>query len=110
MYDAFIGTPGGGTTAGGTVNFKFEMGWLRGMPGYTLFQEYGTRNGIVAMGAIAFGRDMLNEAVLANLAKGEAEYAAEVAAGWRTAFTGGKVSTRAYRPNVTWWRKSEMDA
>lgn len=109
MYDAFIGTPGGGNTAKGTMKFRFEMGWLRGMPNYTLFQEYGTRNGIVAMDAIGYGRDMLAEALLANLAKSKEQYAREVAAGWRSAFAGGKVSTRAYRPRTNWWKKSEVD-
>lgn len=59
MYDAFIGTLGGGTTAGGKYKFRFELGWLNGQPGYTLFQEYGTAGGVKGMEALERGREEL---------------------------------------------------
>lgn len=34
--------------------YRFELGWLNGTPGYAIFQEQGTRNGVVAMDSIGF--------------------------------------------------------
>lgn len=54
MHDSFVATKGNGITTLNKkkVRFHVEFGWLRGMPSYTLFQEYGTRNGVVAMNAL----------------------------------------------------------
>jgi len=34
--------------------YRFEFGWLDGTPGYAIFQEQGTKNGVKAMNSIAY--------------------------------------------------------
>lgn len=38
-----------------------QVGWLTGRPGYAIFQEYGTRGGIVAMGALQKAGDYIEQ-------------------------------------------------
>lgn len=54
MHDSFVATRGNGITTlnNKRVRFHVEFGWLRGMPQYTLFQEFGTQDGIRAMNAL----------------------------------------------------------
>lgn len=37
--------------------YKFEFGWLDGTPGYSIFQEHGTKNGVAAMNSLAFATE-----------------------------------------------------
>lgn len=36
------------------AKYKFEFGWLNGEPGYAIFQEHGTKNGVRAMHALEY--------------------------------------------------------
>lgn len=40
-------------------NYRFEFGWLEGKPGYAIFQEQGTKNGVQAMNAIAYATEFM---------------------------------------------------
>lgn len=110
MYDAFIMTPGGGTTrkGKGKVRFFAEMGWLKGMPEYTLFQEYGTKNGIKAMNALDAGRYDLRTQIEDDHARDIKEMERQIAEGFFFALRKGLVS-RTSQPNATWWNKSKVD-
>ncbi len=49
--------------------FSLFVGWNRGEPGYTIFQELGTKNGVIAMNSISQAQEyMLSQ--LRALAKG----------------------------------------
>lgn len=39
---------------GANGNYRFEFGWINGTPGYAIFQEQGTKNGVRAMNSIAY--------------------------------------------------------
>lgn len=39
--------------------YRFRLGWLDGTPGYAIFQEQGTRNGVIAMNALGYTMDFL---------------------------------------------------
>lgn len=41
--------------------YKVNLGYLAGKPGYAIFQEYGTRQGLVGVEALRFARDRLDE-------------------------------------------------
>ena len=93
MHDNFIGTRGSGTKitrSGKSVRFFFELGWLEGMPNYTLFQEFGTRNGIVGMNALARAREEIQWGIEEELTKNKDALAKDIqgallahVAGWR---------------------------
>lgn len=114
MYKAFKPAPGGGRTSvkkggqRGSVKFYYEMGWLDGMPDYTLFQEYGTSRGIEAMNAIGWGQQAIEDYVRGALAHSKAEYARQLAEGWAIALRTGTLN-RSYRPGAAWWAKSAAD-
>lgn len=38
------------------TKYEFYFGWIDGTPGYSIFQELGTKNGIVAMHALQYAR------------------------------------------------------
>lgn len=43
-------------------NYSATIGWLDGKPGYAIFQELGTKNGVVGMNAVAQANEyMLSE-------------------------------------------------
>lgn len=47
--------------SGGKVgkNYRFDIGWLDGRPGYAIFQEVGTKNGVKAMESIQYTLDFM---------------------------------------------------
>lgn len=48
------------TWKGGKVGphkYKFEFGWLNDEPGYSIFQEHGTKNGVKAMNSLAYAME-----------------------------------------------------
>lgn len=53
--------------------YRAEVGWLDGRPGYAIFQEQGTRNGIVAMNALREAGDYI-EAEMDKLGRGGYKY------------------------------------
>jgi hypothetical protein len=46
---------------GGNGALVAQVGWLGGRPGYAIFQEYGTRTGIVAMNALQVAGDYIEQ-------------------------------------------------
>ena len=45
--------------------YRFELGWLDGKPGYSIFQEQGTKSGVIGMNALGYTLEWLrNEVVL----------------------------------------------
>lgn len=55
------------------TRYRAEVGWLDGRPGYAIFQEHGTRNGIVGMDALRKAGDYI-EAEMDKLARGGYKY------------------------------------
>ncbi len=53
--------------------YRAEVGWLDGRPGYAIFQEHGTRNGIVAMDSLRKAGDYI-EAEMDKLGRGGYKY------------------------------------
>jgi len=43
----------------GNGNYRFEFGWLNGTPGYAIFQEQGTKNGVRAMNSIGYATEFM---------------------------------------------------
>lgn len=43
--------------------YKFQVGWVNGEPGYAIFQEQGTKNGIKAMNAIGYTTEWLRNEI-----------------------------------------------
>lgn len=43
--------------------YLFEIGWLDGRPGYAIFQEYGTKNGVKAMKILATYQRLIAEEI-----------------------------------------------
>jgi hypothetical protein len=43
--------------------YRFEIGWLDGRPGYAIFQEQGTKNGVKAMESIAYALEFARREV-----------------------------------------------
>jgi len=43
----------------GKNKYSFQFGWIDGAPGYSVFQEYGTKNGVTAMNAIQYTADFV---------------------------------------------------
>lgn len=41
--------------------YKFNVGWIDGEPGYAIFQEQGTKNGVVGMNAIGYATDFVKQ-------------------------------------------------
>jgi hypothetical protein len=41
--------------------YTFKMGWVTGEPAYSIFQEYGTKNGIVGMDALGYATEFLRK-------------------------------------------------
>ncbi len=39
--------------------YRFQLGWVNGEPGYSIFQEQGTKNGVKGMNSIAYTTDWL---------------------------------------------------
>ena len=39
--------------------YEFTVGWLDGTPGYSVFQEYGTKNGVAAMNSLQYTADFM---------------------------------------------------
>jgi hypothetical protein len=37
--------------------YEFKFGWINGVPGYSIFQEYGTSHGIKGMHSIQYARE-----------------------------------------------------
>lgn len=115
MYRAFKGTPGGGRTSsqprgrGVKLKFFFEMGWLDRMPGYTLFQEYGTKNGIKAMDALGYAEYALQANVIDSHYRNKDEFLKAVANGFEGALKTGKWKPSVRRPSANWWAKNAMN-
>jgi hypothetical protein len=40
-------------------NYSLRVGWVDGRPGYAIFQEHGTRNGVAAMNAIQQAQEQM---------------------------------------------------
>lgn len=53
----------------GKKSLVSTVGWVRGQPGYAVFQEFGTKNGIVAMDSISQTTEYMR-GLLQALAKG----------------------------------------
>lgn len=54
----------------GPGKYKFKVGWLDGTPGYAIFQEQGTKRGVVAMNALGYVTEyMRNEMKLMETGK-----------------------------------------
>lgn len=49
--------------------YRFRVGWITGEPGYAIFQEQGTKNGVKAMNAIGYTNEWLR-AEIALLGRG----------------------------------------
>jgi hypothetical protein len=43
----------------GKAKYEFALGWLNGEPGYSIFQEHGTKNGVQAMNSLQYASDFL---------------------------------------------------
>lgn len=56
MQKAFT-TDGGRRTSANRYDFK--IGWITGEPGYSIFQEYGTKNGVKAMHTMLYVREFI---------------------------------------------------
>lgn len=39
--------------------YKFRFGWIDGEPGYSIFQEHGTSNGVVGMESLAYAMEFV---------------------------------------------------
>jgi len=39
--------------------YVVDIGWINGTPGYSIFQEHGTKNGIVGMNAVGYVTDWI---------------------------------------------------
>jgi len=61
--------------------YRAEVGWLTGRPGYAIFQEHGTRNGIVAMNALQAASDYVSEQ-MDKLGRGGSRYTRNVSWDW----------------------------
>lgn len=66
------------------------VGWLDGRPGYTIFQEHGTRRGIVAMNALQAAGDYI-EQEMDKLARGGSKYRRNTNWDWSAPTYGGEV-------------------
>lgn len=62
--------------------YKFEFGWLDGEPGYSIFQEHGTKNGVQAMNSLAFATEFVR-AELRLLGSNPAAFRATRASQWK---------------------------
>lgn len=104
LHNAFVGTKGSGVTRIGTrkVRFYFEMGWLRGMPNYTLFQEYGTRNGIKAMNALMRARQEITWNILEESTNSLDALAKDIAGNWLGSIKGTKARGAIALKNDIW--------
>lgn len=63
--------------------YRAEVGWLTGRPGYAIFQEYGTRNGIKGMGALQQASDYIARE-MDKLGKGGSKYTRNVQWDWKS--------------------------
>lgn len=66
--------------AGGKYRFRF--GWINGTPGYAIFQEQGTKNGIVAMNALGYATEFLRNE-LRLLGHSRKSFRATAASRWK---------------------------
>lgn len=41
------------------AKYEFLVGWLDGTPGYSVFQEYGTKSGVTAMNSLQYTADFM---------------------------------------------------
>lgn len=41
--------------------YRFRFGWINGTPGYSIFQEYGTKNGVVGMDALGYAAEFFRK-------------------------------------------------
>lgn len=61
--------------------YRAEVGWLTGRPGYAIFQEHGTRTGIIAMNALQAANDYVAQE-MDKLASGGYKYSRNVQWDW----------------------------
>lgn len=73
--------------SGGVVG---TVGWLNGRPGYAIFQEHGTRTGIVAMDALRQAGDYI-EREMDKLGKGGFKYRRNTDWNWSEPTYGGQI-------------------
>lgn len=72
----------------GDRRYKIQLGYLSGQPGYSIFQEYGTRNGLRGVEAIRAARDHF-QANAKRLNAGGRVYVERVGWDWKAKGYGG---------------------
>jgi hypothetical protein len=70
MYTRVRSRIRGGT--GKNQRFVIQVGWDEGKPGYAIFQEYGTKNGVVGMNALGQAHEFML-ARIRRMASGQIE-------------------------------------
>lgn len=69
-------------------SYSANVGWLAGKPGYAIFQEYGTRTGLVGMDALRQAQDFMFEEIRALNAGGRS-YRTKTGWDWNASGAGG---------------------
>lgn len=72
----------------GSGRYRADVGWLEGLPGYAIFQEHGTRGGIVAMDALREAGDYI-EAEMNKLGRGGYKYRRDTNWDWNSPDSNG---------------------
>lgn len=66
----------------GKAKYQFDFGWLDGTPGYSIFQEHGTKNGVKAMDSLGYAAQFVRTE-LRLLEENPKGYRVTRAAGWK---------------------------
>lgn len=106
MHNAFVATKGNGITTFNKkrVRFAVEFGWLRGMPEYTLFQEFGTARGIKAMNALMRVRQEIEQQMIEEMTRDKAALARDIKGYWLGSIQGTRrINPQALKNDV--WRQ-----
>jgi hypothetical protein len=74
----------------GAGRYRADVGWLDGIPGYAIFQEHGTRGGIVAMNALQIAGDYIEEE-MRKLGRGGYKYRRDTDWDWDAPDSRGNV-------------------
>lgn len=74
----------------GSGGIAATVGWLDGRPGYAVFQEHGTRGGIVAMNALRAAGDYI-EQEMDKLSRGGYKYRRDTDWDWDAPNYGGEI-------------------
>lgn len=72
----------------GADRYKINLGYLSGKPGYSIFQEYGTRNGLRGVEALRTARDYFQQEAR-GLGAGGRIYVERVGWDWKAKGYGG---------------------